>query len=97
MRQCDIREMQDGELVILLQHDLLDHFQTRVIVPLVPAEAADSAGRLHPTIVHRRRRYMAAMEQITVVRSRHMKRTVGSSAEYDCELRRALDVLLMGV
>jgi toxin CcdB len=50
MARYDLYSLDDGGLVIDVQVDLLDHFKTRVVIPLLPADSAPPAlKRLNPS------------------------------------------------
>ncbi|GAB4272370.1 MULTISPECIES: CcdB family protein [Deferrisoma] len=104
MAQFDIYRNPDeatrGEIPFLLdiQSDLLDPLATRVVVPLVAAEAMPKPARhLNPVFeVEGRRVVMSTAELAGVLRSRLGER-VGSLAHHREEILRAVDFLLSGV
>jgi len=97
MRQFDVVRLRRGELVVVLQNNLLDHFSTRVIVPLLPPAEVRPTPRLHPLVRIGRRNYVVATEQITTVRAAEVAAIVGSAKAIEHEIRRALDIIWTGV
>ena len=97
MRQFDVVRLKGGELVVVLQSDLLDHFSTRVVVPLLPPAEVHPTPRLHPLIRVGRRNYIIAIEQITTVRATDVVAVLGTAKSIEYEIRRAFDIIWMGV
>lgn len=48
MRQFDLVKLSDASLAILLQADLLDATQTRVVAPLLLLKGVKATPKLHP-------------------------------------------------
>lgn len=97
MRQLDIVRLQGRELAVVLQCDLPDECQTRVVTPLIAASEVRAVARLHPIIRVGRSRHVPAMEQLSAVHSGAIAQGVGAAAVEECEIRRALDIVLIGV
>jgi hypothetical protein len=97
MRQFDIVRLKDGQLVIILQADLLDDRETRVVAPLFPSNLIVPTPRLHPIIRVGRKNYLLATEKLSAVATRDMESVQGSVADREYEVRRALDLVFAGI
>ncbi len=97
MRQYDIIRLTGGELVMVLQSDLLSRFSTRVVVPLLPAGEVEATPRLHPVVQLGRRRLVVAMEQIFPVRLTDIDKVMGTAMPSRYEIQRAYDILHSGI
>lgn len=97
MRQFDIVRLKGGQFAILLQSDLLDERETRVVAPLFPSNLIIATPRLHPIVRVGRRNYLLATEKLGAVATRDMEQVVGSVADREYEIRRALDIVFVGI
>jgi toxin CcdB len=97
MRQFDIVRMNDGSLAILLQADLIDDLTTRVVAPLVSTAMIKDAPKLHPKFQVQGKAYYMAAELLSAVMTREIKQRVSSAREREWDIRRALDLVLVGV
>ncbi len=50
MRQFDIVRLKGGQLAVVLQADLLDDRETRVVAPMFPTRDIVPTPRLHPVV-----------------------------------------------
>lgn len=97
MRQFDVVRLTGGQLGVLLQADLLDDRETRIVAPLFPSSAIMPTPVLHPLINVGRRRYLMATEKMSVVAKGAIETVLGSVADREYEIRRALDIVFIGV
>ncbi len=98
MARFDIHQV-EGVAGYLLdcQADLLDHFTTRAVVPLIPATQTPPAmARLHPTFEIEGGAFVMATHLIGSVPTRELGETVASLADHDGEILAALDMLISG-
>lgn len=97
MRQFDIVRLKGGQLGVILQADLLGDRQTRIVAPLFPSTDIIPTPRLHPIVRIGRRNYLIATEQLAAILKREIEAVLGSVAEREYEVRRALDLVFFGV
>ena len=97
MRQFDIVRLKGGQLAVILQADLLDDRETRVVAPLFPKSEILPTARLHPIVRVGRRDYIMATEKMSAILKVDLDRVVGSLEAREYELRRALDLVFIGV
>ncbi|WP_411340411.1 CcdB family protein [Sphingopyxis sp. J-6] len=98
MAQFDVLKSRDGANLLLdCQSDLLGHFDTRFVVPLVPAQAAQKLSRLHPIFEVDGERFIMATQLASAVDARELGDRVASLAESRYDILNAVDMLLTGV
>lgn len=97
MRQFDIVELSDRTLAVILQADLLDSVNSRLVAPLVRSDAFIPTRRLHPIFRVGRRDYIMMTEKVSAVLISEIKRVVTSASDRDYDIRRALDIVFVGV
>ncbi|MGP2494087.1 CcdB family protein [Mesorhizobium sp. PUT5] len=86
-----------GGYLLDVQAGLLDHFQTRVVVPLIPAAAAPPAmRRLHPVFEIEGRRLVMATHLIATVPVRDLGEVRFNLARHRDDIVGALDMLFQG-
>lgn len=80
-----------------VQAALLAHLATRVVVPLLPEEAATPPiSALNPVFEVKGRRHVMVTQALSAVPTRELKRAVASlGAQHDAVVS-ALDLLLVG-
>lgn len=87
-----------GVLVVNCQSDLLDHIDSRFVVPLLPANQSPiPAKRLNPQFELNGETYILLTQSASAVARRELGPVVASLAEHDREILNALDFLLTGV
>ena len=89
------RERKPGFLLDC-QSDLLDEFETRLVVPLLPAERAKRATRLHPLLEVEGAKYIMVTQLAAAVPKRFLGQPVASLADEHDTIMNALDMLLTG-
>jgi toxin CcdB len=97
MRQFDLVKLSDGSMAILLQADLLDSTQTRVVAPLILQKGVKPTPKLHPTFEVSGKIYLLATEQLGAVFASDIKKIVGPMKDREWDIRRALDLVFVGV
>ena len=97
MRQFDVVTLSDGTHALILQADLLDQFSWRVAAPLVRANEFQPTPKLHVAIRIGRTDYIAVIDKMAAIHTRTMKRVVASVADREWDIRRALDLVFVGV
>lgn len=97
MRQFDIVELSDRTLAIVLQSDLLDELESRVVAPLAREPSGIPASRMHLKFRIGRRDYVLLPERMGGVIKSEIKRVVQSAKDREWELRRAVEIVFVGV
>lgn len=78
------------------QADLLEHLETRVIVPLLPAAGLPQASRLNPMFEIEGERVVMSTQLIFAIPMDRLGAKVTSLAEEHLVIMNALDMLLSG-
>lgn len=99
MARFDVYVSPDGRGYLLdVQADLLDSLNTRVVVPLVPINAAPSpAKRLNPVFDIQNERHVMVTQFLSAVPVSILKTPISSVALHGAEITAALDILTTGV
>lgn len=99
MARFDVYASPDGGGYLLdVQADLLGSLNTRVVVPLMPVNAAPSpAKRLNPVFDIQNEGYVMVTQFLSAVSVSILKTPVSSFALHDTEITGALDMLTTGV
>jgi toxin CcdB len=98
MAQFDVHALSKGRLAIDCQSDLLSHLESRLVVPLVPKDAAPTpALRLNPIFGIRGVEHVMLTQFSGAIDRRQLGDVVTSLAERSFEITDALDVLISGV
>ncbi|ALJ16251.1 CcdB family protein [Sphingopyxis macrogoltabida] len=98
MPQFDVHRSRAGtELLLDCQSDLLGHFETRFVIPLVPTQTAQKLTRLHPVFEIEGRHHIMATQLASAVDTRELGQRVASLAESRYDILNAVDMLLTGV
>jgi toxin CcdB len=83
--------------VVDVQAGLLDHLGTRAVVPLLPkAEAPPPIGDLNPVFDINGEPYVMATQAIASVPAKELRGVVVNLDSRHDDIRRALDILLVG-
>ncbi|MBR0553042.1 CcdB family protein [Sphingomonadaceae bacterium LXI357] len=84
-------------LVVDMQSDLIDHFDTRFVIPLVrPGDGNQVIDRLTPPFAMARQRRIPAPQDAGAVHKANLGPAVASLAHRDPEITAALDMLISG-
>ena len=83
--------------VLDVQAELLGHFATRVVVPLLPEDAAPPPiSELNPVFEVKGKRHVMVTQALSAVPRRELKRAITSLDAHHDIVVRALDLLLVG-
>lgn len=97
MARFDVYPRTEGEGYLLdCQADVLQHFETRFVVPLFPASGAKRATRLHPVFEVREESVIMVTQLAAAVPVRALGRPVASLADQHAAIMNALDMLITG-
>ena len=95
--QYDIYRTTEGDHVLVLQHDLFDTTNTRVVARLVPANWGNTPMRGVMPIIHFGDMTLKLNPlQVTTMRVRDLGQHIGSAAHLRDDITRALDMLFTG-
>ena len=98
MPQFDVHRSRDGDALLLdCQNDLLGHFDTRLVIPLIHTQAAQKLSRLHPIFEIDGRQHMMATQLASAVDANDLGACIASLADRRYEILNAVDMLLTGV
>ena len=97
MHQWDIVALRDQSYALILQADLLDQFAWRVAAPLVPAKTFTATRRLHLQVRVARRDYTVVIDKMASIQLKSIRTVVGSMKDREWDIRRALDLVFVGV
>ena len=104
MRQFDICRLRQREgqrrpveLIVILQSHLFTDLDTRVTAPLVPMERLPPLHRLRPQFAVGRKQHRLIVDRLSVLSTRDIGAVVGSAIEHEYDIRRALEIVFMGV
>lgn len=96
MRQFDIVRLHDRKLAVILQTDLLDERETRVVAPLLGGKGLKMTPKLHLKISVGNKAYILATEKLSAIEKSEIASIVGSAADHEYDIRRALDIVFSG-
>jgi toxin CcdB len=96
MARFDVHSGPDGELLLDCQADLLSHFDTRLVVPLLPSEGTVQASRLHPVFTVGEQSFVMVTQLASAVPARMLRTRIASLADEQPAIMNALDMLLTG-
>jgi len=99
MAQFDVHRLANRRRLVLdCQTDLLDHIDSRFVVPLIPREnAPPPARRLNPVFEIEGAEHVMLTQSAAAIPRRELGEKVASLADRDHEIINALDFLLTGV
>ena len=104
MRQFDICQLRPigkagtaVELVVVLQADLVSGLKTRVVAPLTTEAILPAIARMRPAIEHDGTLYRLIADRLSVISVKSLDKTVGSCPDREWDIRRALDLVFVGV
>jgi len=97
MGEFAVHALRTGSLVVDVQSDLLDPFETRVVVPLIAPEHAPRAPRrLNPVLEMPGGPRILATHLLAALPRAELGAPVGSLAAERDAIRAALDMLFLG-
>lgn len=101
MHQFDICRLKGGggraRFVVILQADLLDEIETRVCAPLSPASEFAGPIKLRPEFEIDGKAYRLVVDRLSVLRRNDIGAVIGSARDRQWDIRRALDLVFVGV
>lgn len=99
MPQFDVHRLVNGQSLVLdCQSDLLNHIESRFVVPLIPrSEAPPASTRLNPVFTVNQEDHVMLTQAATAIRRRDLGPVVQSLADWHEEIVSAIDVLIGGV
>lgn len=104
MQQFDVchlrgpgRSTKSAGLVLILQADLLDTIETCVVAPLVTHDALPAIRKLRPEFVVGGKRYRLICDRLSALERKNIGAIVGSLKDHEWDIRRALDLVFVGV
>ncbi len=97
MRQFDVCQLARGEVVVILQHDLLDELKTVVVAPLMEPARFPVASRLRPQTSWDREIRVIAVERLAAVERRALGPPLGSLEAHRAAIIAAIDILVTGI
>lgn len=96
MARFDVYAGAEGELLLDCQAEMLGLFDTRFVVPLLPAEGTVQANRLHPVFAVEGRLVVMVTQLASAVPVRILGRRIARLDEEHVAIMNALDLLLTG-
>jgi toxin CcdB len=97
MEQFDVYRMRRGDVVVILQHDTYCDFGTRIVAPLYDGRGAKLATSLNPVIRHAGSEWVLGTHLMSVVAVSDFTAKLGSVAQQDYAIKRAIDQLFLGI
>ena len=87
----------EGSYLLNVQSDLLDHLKTRVVIPLLPIQAAPPAIRkLHPIVEINGRKLLVATHLVATVPTSELGEIRLNITKHHDDIVGALDMLFQG-
>jgi len=96
MARFDVHRGPDGELLLDCQADVLRYFETRLVVPLLPARGTVQASRLHPVFTVDDAPVVMVTQLASAVPVKALRSKVTSLSDEQPAIMNALDMLLTG-
>ena len=97
MAKFDLYRVKDGIVLLDCQSDLLDHLNTRFVVPLAsPDDAVQVDRRLNPVLDVRGDEMLMLTHFAAAVPVKQLGVRIGSVVEQEWSISSALDVLISG-
>jgi toxin CcdB len=85
-----------GTYLLDCQADILDHLETRFVVPLFPADNVPRANRLNPLLNVAGRPFVMATQLASAMPARELREPVDSLADEHDVIIGAFDMLITG-
>ena len=96
--QFDLYEMAGGQMVVVLQNDLLEGLGTRVVAPMMPADGAPAPMKgLNPVIELGQGAYVLMPQLMATLTRAELGTRRGSLAHHRDRIARAFDMVWTGV
>lgn len=103
MEQLDIcrlganRNGRAGDLVVVLQHRMMDQLGTCVVAPVLPLSQLPIVDRLRPVVTLDGVDHVIAVDRLAAISRRAIGAQVGSAAPLRAAVIAALDLLFTGI
>jgi toxin CcdB len=95
--QFDVYRLRDGEFVLDIQTDLLGHFESRIVVPLIPPNLAPiSHERLNPQMVIDEAAYVMVPQFMVAIKRSELRKPVTNLTYRFDAIKAALDMIFLG-
>lgn len=97
MAQFDAVRLRGGDLVVVLQSDLVDYLPTRLVAPLLLSEQVPSIiPRVNPKITIGDVEFIVATHLAATVPIRQLGQVEATLSEHDYAIKAAIDLLIIG-
>ena len=96
MARFDVFRSQGPGYLLDCQADVLRHFKTRFVVPLLPAQGAVAASRLHPIFEVEGEKLVMVTQLASAVSLSELGAKAASLADQQMPIMNALDMLMTG-
>lgn len=96
MARFDVFATDGPDYLLDCQSDMLSHFKTRLVVPLLPAEGAEVATRLHPVFTIDGRNLIMVTQLASAVSVSELRRKVANLSDQHSVIMNAIDMLTTG-
>ncbi len=97
MAQFDAIRMRSGELILVLQSDLIDYLPTRLVAPLLPVDSVPSiVPRLNPKLQISGETYVLATHLAATVPVRELGSVEATLEDQEYVIKGAIDMLTTG-
>lgn len=93
---CRLRQPPD-QLVVILQHDLIDQLGTRVVAPLSERPYRALIEALRVPVELDVGSYVVQLDRVAAIEQRMIGQVVGTLAAEERRIKRGLDLLFLGV
>jgi toxin CcdB len=100
MRQfdvCRLRGRRAEQLVVILQHDLVDDLETRIVAPLSDKPFRKLIAGLRLPVVFDGSKFILQIDRLAAIDRREIGAVAGSLATEEQRIKNALDLAFFGV
>ena len=99
MRQFDVCRLKDGRdhLVVILQNDLVDRLDTRIVAPLSDKPYKRLIEGLRVPVDFGEGPYVLHLDRMAAIPKRTIGSLVGTISAYERQIKNAIDLVFFGV
>jgi toxin CcdB len=99
MRQFDVCRLKngDGQMVVVLQHDVADDLDTRIVAPLSDVPYRNLIKRIRIPVAVAGTSYVIQLDRMAAIARREIGDVIGNLADEEHQIKNALDLLFLGV
>jgi hypothetical protein len=99
MRQFDVCRLkrQSGQLVVILQHDLVDDLETCIVAPLSDKSYRKLIASLRLSVEFEGTPFVLQIDRLAAIDRREIGSIVGNLAREETRIKNALDLVFLGV